>query len=75
MDMQTKPQGQWLGHDVTWWIGQVTALLLMLSLLTGGYGGPVAAAVGYALMVLVDIREALAKWPTIQVTMRKSDEQ
>lgn len=44
-----------------WLIGQVVALMLALSLLWHGYGGPVAAAVGYAVAVLVDIRELLEK--------------
>ena len=45
-------------HNHLWWTGQVVALGLALSLLWDGYSGPVAAAVGYALAVLVDIREA-----------------
>jgi len=51
----------WRSHDGMWWIGQAVALMLALSLLFGGYGGPIAAAVGYALAVLVDIREAVSK--------------
>jgi len=46
-------------RDSMWWIGQAIALLIALTLLFRGYGGPVAAAVGYALAVLVDIRSAV----------------
>ena len=48
-------------HDELWWIGQFFAFLLALTLLWNGYGSPVAAVVGYALSVLVDIREAVAR--------------
>ena len=47
-------------HNYLWWCGQIVALMLTISLLWHGYGGPVAAAVGYALAVLVDIREAVS---------------
>ena len=56
---QTLPE-LWSSHDDAWWIGQCVALLIAIALLFSGYGGPVAAAVGYALAVLVDIREAVA---------------
>ena len=61
MNMQQTFPELWRSHDASWWIGQCASLLLALSLLFGGYGGPVAAAVGYALAVLVDIREAVSK--------------
>ena len=51
----------WHGHDYLWWTGQVAAFLLSLSLLSAGHGGPISAAVGYALALLVDIREAVAR--------------
>ena len=57
---QTLPE-LWRSHDGLWWIGQAVALMLSLSLLFSGYGGPIAAAAGYALAVLVDIREAVSK--------------
>lgn len=46
-------------HDAMWWIGQVVAVLIALALLLDGYGWPVALAAGYAMEVLVDIREAV----------------
>ena len=48
-------------HSSMWWVGQISSLMLALSLLWHGYGGPVAAAVGYALAVLVDIRELVGR--------------
>jgi hypothetical protein len=61
MNMQQTLPELWNNHDASWWIGQCVALLLALTLLWNGYGGPVAGAVGYALAVLVDIREAVSK--------------
>ena len=60
----------WASHDAGWWIGQFCALFIALLLLRE-YSGPVAAAVGYALAVLIDIREnasraAAALAPTAQ---------
>lgn len=63
MNMQQTLPELWRSHDAEWWIGQCVALLIALTLLFRGYGGPVAAAVGCALTVLVDIREAVARRP------------
>ena len=57
---QTVPE-LWQSHDGVWWIGQFVSLILALTLLWNGYGGPVAAVVGYVLVVLVDIREAVSR--------------
>jgi hypothetical protein len=51
----------WKSHNYLWWTGQVIAMLLAMALAWHGYGGSVAAAVGYALAVLVDIREAASR--------------
>jgi hypothetical protein len=60
---QTMPQ--WLrSHDAGWWLGQVIALSIAIGLLRAGYGGAVAGAVGYAIAVLVDIREAVTRSKT-----------
>jgi hypothetical protein len=57
---QTMPQ--WLrSHDAGWWLGQVIALSIAIGLLRAGYVGPIAASVGYAIAVLVDIREAVTR--------------
>ena len=59
MNMQQTLPELWSSHSPKWWLGQCVALFVALSLLFGGYGGAVAVAVGYALMVLVDVREAV----------------
>ena len=48
-------------HDATWWIGQAIALTITIGLVWHGYSGAISAAVGYALAVLVDIRELMAR--------------
>ena len=63
MNMQQTIPELWRSHDAEWWIGQCVALLIALAFLFRGYGGPVAAAVGYALAVLVDIRASVARKP------------
>lgn len=65
MNMQQPLPELWRSHDAAWWIGQCVALLIAFTLLFSGYGAPVAAAVGYALAVLVDIREAVARKPYV----------
>ena len=48
-------------HDYLWWCGQIVALMLTVGFIWHGQSGAVAAAVGYALSVLVDIREAVLR--------------
>ena len=61
MNINQQAPGLLQSHDAVWWIGQFVSLILALTLLWNGYGGPVAAVVGYALVVLVDIREAVSR--------------
>lgn len=47
-------------HTATWWIGQAVALTVCIGI-SRDFGGPIGAAVGYALAVLVDIRDAVER--------------
>jgi|JI10StandDraft_1071094.scaffolds.fasta_scaffold456415_1 hypothetical protein len=64
MNMNQTASELWSSHDASWWLGQVIALSIAIGLLRAGYGGAVAGAVGYAIAVLVDIREAVTRSKT-----------
>jgi hypothetical protein len=61
MNMNQTASELWSSHDASWWLGQVIALSIAIGLLRAGYVGPIAASVGYAIAVLVDIREAVTR--------------